>query len=72
MRRLFGLLAMMAVVPDVRAQGKAPAFKVIAFYTAREDLAHISFVNEANRWFPKTALEHGFAYDSTNDWTKPV
>ncbi len=44
-------------------------FKVIAFYTAKEDQAHISFVHEANRWFPKFAKENNFSYDSTNDWT---
>jgi len=47
-----------------------PLFKVIAFYTAKEDLAHISFVHEANRFFPKIAAEYHFQYDSTNDWNK--
>ncbi len=45
-----------------------PAFKVIAFYTAKQDAAHISFVHEANRWFPKMAGRYNFSYDSTNDW----
>lgn len=45
-------------------------FKVIAFYTAREDAAHISFVHEANKWFSKTADQYHFIYDSTNDWSK--
>jgi hypothetical protein len=49
------------------AQNK-PLFKVIAFYTARNDLAHISFVHEANRWFPSIAAQYNFEYDSTNDW----
>ena len=52
------------------AQKHSPAFKVIAFYTERNDLAHISFVHEANKWFPKMAAEYNFIYDSTNDWTK--
>ncbi|RAV50122.1 ThuA domain-containing protein [Mucilaginibacter rubeus] len=43
-------------------------FKVIAFYTGRSDLAHISFVHEANRWFPKMAEKYNFTYDSTNNW----
>jgi uncharacterized protein len=43
-------------------------FKVIAFYTAKEDLAHISFVHEANKWFSELALKKNFTYDSTNDW----
>jgi uncharacterized protein len=43
-------------------------FHVIAFYTAREDAAHISFVHEANRWFPEMGAARHFTYDSTNDW----
>lgn len=50
------------------AQIAAPKFKVIAFYTAKNDAAHISYVHEANRWFPKAAAENGFTYDSTNNW----
>lgn len=50
------------------AQSQSPAFKVIAFYTARNDQAHISFVHEANKWFPKVAKEYNFTYDSTNNW----
>jgi uncharacterized protein len=46
----------------------AQRFKVIAFYTAKQDLAHISFVHEANRWFPKMAAKYHFSYDSTNNW----
>lgn len=45
-------------------------FNVIAFYTAKSDLAHISFVHEANGWFPEMAKKYHFTYDSTNDWTK--
>jgi hypothetical protein len=44
-------------------------FKAIAFYTAKNDQAHISFVHEANRWFPEVAAEHNFTYDSTDNWT---
>jgi hypothetical protein len=47
-----------------------PQFKVIAFYTAKNDPAHISFVHEANRWFPQMAAQNNFQYDSTNDWSK--
>jgi hypothetical protein len=43
---------------------------VIAFYTARADKAHISFVQEANRWFPDQGIEHRFHYDATDDWTR--
>jgi len=52
----------------VNAQKTNQDFRVIAFYTAKEDLAHISFVHEANRWFPKMASANHFIYDSTNNW----
>lgn len=48
----------------------AQSFRVIGFYTAKEDAAHISFVHEANRWFGAQAKQYGFKYDSTDDWTK--
>jgi len=49
---------------------KDPKFKVIAFYTGRNDKAHVSFVHEANKWFSNTAVRQGFEYDSTSDWNK--
>jgi hypothetical protein len=50
------------------SQDAAPAFRVSAFYTARSDKAHISFVHEANKWFPQMAAKYNFVYDSTNNW----
>src|SRR4051812_34625366 len=47
---------------------KPAGFKVIAFYTARADPAHISFVHEANEWFPRMGIKYGLSYGSTNDW----
>jgi Trehalose utilisation. len=52
----------------VNVQGRSPKFRVIAFYTGKNDQAHISYVHEANRWFPKMAAKYGFVYDSTNNW----
>jgi hypothetical protein len=54
---------------NVTAQQKTK-FNVIAFYTAKNDMAHISFVHEANRWFAKQAAQYHFQYDSTNDWSR--
>ena len=51
-------------------QNANPKFKAIAFYTAKNDLAHISFVHEANRWFSKISAIYNFRYDSTNNWNK--
>jgi uncharacterized protein len=47
---------------------KPAQFKAIAFYTAKNDKAHISFVHEANRWFAGIAGKYNFTYDSTNNW----
>lgn len=48
----------------------APKFKVIAFYTGKNDLAHISFVHEANQWFPKMAKKYNFTYEATTNWSE--
>jgi hypothetical protein len=53
---------------SIHAQSDSVKFKVVAFYTARADEAHISFVHEANQWFVETGRKYHFSYDSTNDW----
>lgn len=45
-----------------------PKFRAVAFYTAKNDKAHVSFVHESNRWFSGIASRYGFEYDSTNNW----
>ena len=47
-----------------------PKFKVIAFYKEinESETAHVSFVQEANRWFSKMADKNNFKYDSTKNW----
>jgi uncharacterized protein len=55
-------------IPKIKAQVSLPKFKVIAFYTAKNDDAHISFVHEANKWFAAMARIYNFSYDSTKDW----
>jgi uncharacterized protein len=52
----------------LQARASSDSFKVIAFYTGKEDPAHISFVHEANPWFAKMAGQNNFAYDSTTNW----
>lgn len=51
------------------ALAQVAPFKVLAFYTAKQDQAHISYVQEANKWFPTVAAENGFTYTATDDWT---
>lgn len=65
---VFLLLGLGTLWVPVQGQGTLKKFSVIAFYTAQNDAAHISFVHEANRWFPKMGAQHGFTYDSTSNW----
>ena len=55
-------------VASAQKNNNNPKFKVIAFYTGKEDQAHISFMHEANKWFPEMAKKYNFTYDSTNNW----
>jgi hypothetical protein len=64
------LAALIHVTAAVHTQEAPPRFKVLAFYTGVNDRAHISFVREANQRFPEIARANGFAYESTNDWTR--
>jgi hypothetical protein len=50
------------------AQRNSSPFKVIAFFTPGTEIAHRSFVHEANSWFPEMGAKHHFTYDSTSDW----
>lgn len=50
------------------AQTSKASFNAIAFYTAKNDRAHISFVHEAHKWFYKMGAQYNFNYDSTNNW----
>lgn len=47
---------------------REPAFRVIAFFTGKEDPAHISFLREAEQWFPQQARKHNFLFDTTSNW----
>jgi hypothetical protein len=58
----------LSLLLNLQAQNNKPLFKVIGFYTAKSDQAHISFVHEAHKWLAKVAAENHFIYDSTNNW----
>ena len=63
------VVCLFCLVASLHAQNRKPKFKVIAFYTAKNDKAHISYVHEANKWFPKAAAQNNFTYDSTDNWS---
>jgi uncharacterized protein len=69
LKSLLSLCIVSLIFAHTNAQAPQPDFRVIAFYTARNDQAHISFVHEANRWFPGIAAKYNFSYDSTDNWT---
>jgi hypothetical protein len=68
----FPALIFLIIVPNLLllAKRNQPEFKVIAFYTGKNDQAHISFVNEANRWFSEVSAKNHFRYEATSDWTR--
>lgn len=66
---LIMLCVMLLLGLNLSAQTNKPKFRIIAFYTAKNDQGHISFVHEANKWFPQMAEKYKFAYDSTNNWS---
>jgi GH18 family chitinase len=45
-------------------------FRVLAFYPAETEDAHMSFVRQANKWFPEISRQEDFGYESTTDWSK--
>jgi hypothetical protein len=69
-RLFFFFAAYLALTPFTYSHKTKQAFNVVAFYTAKNDRAHISFVHEANRWLSSISKKFNFKYDSTNDWRK--
>ncbi len=65
---LFTLVCLSCFSGIVHARNPAPKFKVIAFFTGKNDQAHISYVHEANKWFPQLAAKYNFSYDTTTNW----
>lgn len=61
-------LFLLLLTAAFHSQAQTPRFKVIAFYNGTWDAAHISFVQEANRWFPTIAAQYNFSYEATNNW----
>ncbi len=49
--KALGIAALIYCCSALNANNREPKFRVIAFFTAKEDQAHISFLHEAERWF---------------------
>ena len=55
--KAFSVAALIYCCAGVSGHSGKPRFRVIAFFTGKVDPAHISFLHEAERWFP--AIVHG-------------
>lgn len=67
--RLLLLALLIFSCSAIAVKAQKPKFKVIAFYTGKNDQAHVSYVHEANKWLPKMAAKYNFSYDSTSNWS---
>lgn len=67
---MFQVIAFSFICSGSFAQKEPCSFNVLAFYTAKNDPAHISFVKEANTWFVAQGKKRGFCYESTDRWNK--
>ena len=68
MKKLLTCLAGIVFLAQSSPAQNDPQFRAVAFFTAKNDVAHITYVHEANKWFAKMAQQYHFNYDSTNDW----
>jgi uncharacterized protein len=64
------LLLVSACAKHVVPRPSEPSFRVLAFFTGKQDQAHISFLGEAVKWFPEQAARNGFSFDTTSDWRR--
>jgi len=67
--KAFGIAALVYCCSALNTNQPKPAFSVIAFFTGKEDAAHISFLHEAERWFPAMASKYNFNFDTTSNWS---
>ncbi|AEY87160.1 hypothetical protein SHJG_1885 [Streptomyces hygroscopicus subsp. jinggangensis 5008] len=65
---LLAALVSLTAQPPAQAAPAAEPFRVLALYNGTYDAAHISFVHEANQWFPQQAAANGFTYTASNNW----
>jgi len=70
---LHGLFCMLVLCISIVAnaqQKSKPKFNVLAFYTGINDMAHVSYVKEANLYFDSISKVEHFKYESTNNWNR--
>src|SRR6476469_7874780 len=66
--KALSIVALVCCCVGLAASPTKPRFKVVAFFTGKEDAAHISFLHEAVASFPEMAAKNNFSFDTTSDW----
>ena len=66
--KALSIVAAVCCCVGIAARPVKPRFHAIAFFTGKEDQAHISFLHEAVQWFPEQAARNNFAFDTTSNW----
>ncbi|WP_031527924.1 ThuA domain-containing protein [Dyadobacter crusticola] len=65
---LQSLFLLLFIASSATLAQKQKPFKTIAFFTGKNDQAHISFAREAHQFFPEAGRKMGFTHDSTSNW----
>ena len=68
--KALGVAALLCSCSTAGVHNSEPKFRVIGFFTGKRDDAHISFLHEAERWFPEMAAKYNFSFDTTSKWRK--
>ena len=66
--KTLGIAALVYFCSALSVEPTKPDFTVIGFFTGKRDAAHISFLREAEKWFPEKAAKYNFSYDTTSNW----
>ncbi len=63
------MLTFLLIFSSIYARKNGTKFSVIAFYSAHNESAHLSFVYEASRWFGEMGAKNRFSLDTTSNWS---
>ena len=66
--KALGIAALIYFYSALSIEPTKPDFTVIGFFTGKRDAAHISFLREAEKWFPEKAAKYNFSFDTTSNW----
>lgn len=69
MKQFFITIALFVLANTALSQPTDNPPKILALYTGRADLAHISFVNEAKKELPKMAVLNNYHLEVSDNWS---